>query len=144
MPRCRDARRLTADPDNEPNFYCINQVVGAPDSTGDGTISHLRSTSPLSSSSSSSTWTSSMNSPSLAAPTNHVQSTSSVIANMTRPPRIQPSSPNHATIQHRPHQYNHATQRHGDGGDVTVKWVLAAFLLQQLNKNERTAVTNRY
>ena len=34
MPRCRDARRLSADPDNEPDFYCINQIVGAPDSKG--------------------------------------------------------------------------------------------------------------
>ena len=31
MPRCRDARRLSADPDHEPNFYCINRIVGAPD-----------------------------------------------------------------------------------------------------------------
>lgn len=31
MPRCRDARRLAADPNNEPDFYCINQIVGEPD-----------------------------------------------------------------------------------------------------------------
>lgn len=31
MPRCRDARRLAADPNHEPDFYAINRMFGAPD-----------------------------------------------------------------------------------------------------------------
>eukprot|EP00977_Amphora_coffeiformis_P028296 scaffold34922_cov141-Amphora_coffeaeformis.AAC.7 len=128
MPRCRDARRLSADPDNEPNFYCINQVVGAPESK-DVVSTSTRSSSPVSSSSTTSPSPTSM---SFAQCTSSTYTTSRPI--MTSHAAIRIPAITQTTIQQEQQQ-----QKQQEDGDMTLKLVLAAFLLQQLTNEAATA-----